>query len=184
MQKEKEHFFKKFKCTNVLHIGGHSGQEASLYKELGLSFTFIEPMPEYARALRHGGHSVIEAAITKLRGRTSFYVGHESERSSLKETTPDVTTVAKKIQVNTLTLADVQDGFDGLSIDAQGETIDILRSGRLDFKVIVCEVSNAPRYAGEGSRQQVAAFLDMHGYRKVAEFRHRTLDIFDDVFVK
>lgn len=183
MINKKEYFFKKYKCNNILHIGGHIGQEAPIYKELGLLFTFVEPIPKYINILKNKGYNVIEGAVTKKKGKLNFNIANVTERSSLKNTSSDIMTVSKCILVNTFRLKDIQDGFDGLVIDAQGETYDILKSGKLDFKVIICETSEIPRYEGEGSRDKVLKLLTEHGYKRINTFKHKTLDIYDDVFV-
>lgn len=70
MEKEnlnKEKYFAD--CSNILHIGGHEGQEAGLYKLLGKQFTFVEPMPEYAERMRKKGFNVIEKAVTCETGK-------------------------------------------------------------------------------------------------------------------
>lgn len=184
MEKYKENYFKKFGCTNILHIGGHMGQEIKIYDGLGLDFTFVEPIPRYANILRSKGLNVIEAAVSNFRGVSKFNIARVSERSSLKKTTDDVATFKKVIQVKTVKLSDIQKGFDGVSIDAQGETFEILESGKLDFKVIICEASITPRYKGEASLFEIQAYLEARDYELVDQYRHKTLDIHDLVFKK
>lgn len=185
MEKYKENYFAKYGCKNILHIGGHLGQESGIYKKLGVDFTFAEPIPKFARAIRKQGDKVIEKAVTRKSGKATFNIGKISERSSLKRTTSSVTPVSKKIEVETVALSAISKGFDGICIDAQGETLDILLGEKdFNFKVIICEVSNEPRYRGEGSARQVTALLQGKGFDLVAQYPHKKLDIHDFVFIK
>jgi hypothetical protein len=184
MEKIKESYFKIHGCSNILHIGGHRGQEADIYNDLGLKFTFVEPIPAYVSEMRSKGINVVEAAISDYRGETSFIIGEISERSSLKMPPSDLTGVKETIIVSVMTLRDVQKGFDGLAIDAQGETYEILKGGDLNFKVILCEASLNPRYNKEVGREKITELLLKNGYREEASYKHGDLDIYDIIFIK
>lgn len=179
----KEALFKKYNCRKILHIGGHKGQEGPIYKSLGLDFTFVEPIPKFAEIMRGKGYSVIEKAVSLKNGVAVFNVAKVSERSSLRFAN-GVMEVVRGIKVKTTTLSKIQRGYDGLAIDAQGETYDILKSGVLDFKVIICEVSDKPRYFGEARRSRVESLLKENGYKKAARFQHGDLDIYDIAWIK
>lgn len=178
----KETFFKKSRCHKILHIGGHKGQEGPIYGYMRLAFTFVEPMPRFARLMRRKGYRVIQKAVSSKEGSAVFKIAKVSERSSLRQS--DSVEVARKIPVKTTTLAKIQRGYDGLAIDAQGETYNILKSGKLTFKVIICEVSDTPRYAGEAGRRSVERLLADNGYKEAAVYQHGDQDIFDIVWIK
>lgn len=179
--KTKEKYFTG--CKAVLHVGGHVGQEAETYKRIGVAFTFVEPVPRLASIARGMGHHVLNIAVSDFRGLASFNVARSSERSSLLEAPSDVMEVRERILVPVMKLEDIQLGFDGLSIDAQGSTYAILSGGILKkFNVIVCEVSERPRYKGERTRADVSELLRRNGFEEVADYRHKTLDIFDTVW--
>ena len=93
-------------------------------------------------------------------------------------------TVKDTLKVQKVTLSDIQEGFDGLAIDAQGETYDILQSGTLTFKVIICEASEVPRYKGEHSREEITNFLKRTGYKLIETHQHETLDIHDMIWIQ
>jgi len=185
-KKYKEEYFEG--CRNVLHIGGHAGQEAPLYKNVGVSFVFVEPIPRLARMIQKAGHVVLPVAISNFRGIASLNVAKVTERSSLLDAPKEVMTVSKKIPVAVLQLSDICAPFDGLSIDTQGSTYDILSSASKKdlrhFNIIVCEVSENPRYNGERSRKDVADLLTGAGFEEIAFYKHKTLDIFDIVWKK
>jgi len=169
------------KGCRVLHIGGHKGQEIKNYRKMGVDFTYVEADPKYARILRKKGCDVIECAVTSKRGEMVFYLGEKTQRSSLKKPHKSVTGIKDKIVVECKTLEDIQDGYDGLSIDAQGESYDILSSGDLSkFRVIICEASEKPRYEGEKDKQQIHSLMD--GFTIVDEYRHKNGDIYDVVY--
>jgi hypothetical protein len=182
--KLKEAYFKIYGCSNILHIGGHRGQEADIYRDLGLMFTFVEPIPTYARMMRAQGFRVIEAAISDRRGEVPFLIGEISERSSLKTPPEGVTGIKDTIIVSVMTLRDVQSGFDGIAIDAQGETYEILKSGDLNFKVILCEVSINPRYNKEVGSEEIIKLLAQNNYKEIAKYQHGSQDIYDLIFIK
>lgn len=171
-------------CSNILHIGGHKGQEAPIYANMGLRFTFVEPIPEFAQIMRNKGYHVIEKAVSGKEGIIEFNIASVSERSSIRIAPEEVMTVERTIPVRCTTLGKIQNGYDGLSIDAQGETLEILKSGNLDFNVVICEVSKKPRYEGEGSRALVEELMIANDYQLVEEYKHKKLDIFDLVWKK
>lgn len=175
-------------CKSVLHIGGHTGQEGQTYARMGLSCVFVEPMPKQAEIARSKGYTVLQIAVSDFRGIASFNVAKVSERSSLLDAPKDVMEVEKKIIVPVLKLGDICNSFDALSIDTQGSTGAILNGANKEqlrsFKVIICEVSEKPRYKGEQSRREVAMLLERAGFREVASFKHKTLDIYDTIWKK
>jgi len=186
MENCKESHFKEYGCTNVLHIGGHRGQEAGVYESLGLRFTFVEPNPKYAAILREKGYPTIEAAVSSLMGKTTFHLHPESsELSSLK--VEKGVAPASSFEVECMTLGQVQHegDFDALSVDAQGETYDIIAYGDLSrFKVIICETSQKPRYEGEKSAHHIAALLKLEGFTQKHVYPHGSKDVADEVWIR
>jgi len=181
----KEHYLRNHGCTAILHIGGHKGQEAPLYDDLGLRFTFVEANPRLAEWMIQHGMDVIATAVSSEKGMSDFYIPRVSERSSLGRLDDGRDTPREIIQVPVVPLNTIQDGYDGLVIDAQGETFDILVGGHLSkFKVIIAEVSNVPRYKGERSREAVNTLLGEWGFVEVAQYKHKNLDIYDVVWIQ
>jgi FkbM family methyltransferase len=171
------------KVKNILHIGGYVGEEAEDYQEMGADFVFVEPVPEYAQKIRDRGYKVIEKAVGKSgsiafykREYASSYLKHRKHRGVKIE----VEGVELKVLQN-----DLGQVFDMLVIDAQGATLDILKSGALDeFKVIVCEGSKSPRYVGEAPMNEIIAYMNTQGFDLVYPFKHTGHDIYDLVFLK
>lgn len=172
------------KVHHVLHIGGYVGEEAPLYKQMGIDFTFVEPVPEYADVIRSNGHKVIEVAVGKV-GEIDFYkrkyassylYGKKMRGSPL-------------IKVKGVKLSTIQEEnhrvYDMLVIDAQGATLDILKSGMLDdFEYIVCEASQKPRYDGEAPMQEIIDYMTSKNFELIYPFKHVGHDIFDLVFIR
>lgn len=172
------------KVNHVLHIGGYVGEEAPLYKQMGVDFTFVEPVPEYADVIRSNGHKVIEVAVGKV-GEIDFYKKKyaSSYLSGKKMRGSPI------IKVNGVTLKEIQEQngkvYDMLVIDAQGATLDILKSGMLeDFKYIVCEASQKPRYDGEAPMQKIIDYMIENKFELIYPFKHVGHDIFDLVFIR
>src|SRR5690606_30840758 len=110
MKKIKEHYFED--CENILHIGGHKGQEGKIYKEMGKQFTFVEPVPKFADYIRGLGYHVVEKAVSSRDGTVDFHVAEVTERSSLREAPEDVMVTDKIIPVRCTTLKKIQSGYD------------------------------------------------------------------------
>lgn len=180
---KKEYHFKD--CKNVLHIGGHKGQESLIYKKIGVDFTFVEPIKKLADYIKLKGNKVLNVAVSNTRSKSRFYVTKWSQRSSLLLPDESIAIVDKIIEVETVLLSDIQDGFDGLAIDAQGSTYDILKYGDLSkFKVIVCESSIVPRYSKEKSKESIECLLENSDLLKVVEYPHPDKNIIDLVYRK
>lgn len=157
----------------ILHIGGHIGQEAEIYERMEASFTFVEPVPEFAAAIRDKGHQVIEKAVGtpgvrdfNVNGQISGFL--KNKKGSKYRT----------IQVETVPLSEIQPGFEVLVADTEGTVLDVLKTGNLDFKVIVAELRDEPAFHGEPTRAEVEAYLAEHGYTLYANFER------DYLFVK
>lgn len=184
MEKYKEEYFALNGCKNIIHIGGHKGEESEIYKSLGIKYVFVEPIPRLANIIRDKGINVIEKAVARESGKIKFNIAKVSERSSMYDPLDNVMEVREIIEVQSIRLSEIQEGFDGIAIDAQGATYEILKSGQLNFKVIICEVSKIPRYSGEETKETIEKLLEENNYIKIREIKHKTLDIYDTIWKK
>jgi len=175
-----DEFYKRVK--NVLHVGGFAGDD--IYQRKGIDCTFVEPIPQYASIIKARGFKVIQKAVSNERGKADFYITTKEKRSSLRKS--DVPGEIKEtIKVDRVLLKDIQEGFDGLVVDAQGETYWILEQGDLSkFNAVICEVSEKPRYESEKSKEEVEKLLSDQGFSKVGEKKHGKYDIYDILFIK
>ena len=176
MKQEYINFYKQianYNPTKILHIGGHIGQEGEIYKDI-CPFTFVEPIPKFAEIIFNKGYEVIKTAIGKEKGVRDFYI--KDQISSFLMT--KVPHKQKKTTVNVVKLSDIQKGYDVLVVDVEGATMEVLQSGKLDFKVIIVELREEPAFIGEETKETITGYLYTHGYKLVNSFER------DYLFVK
>jgi hypothetical protein len=171
----------KYNCKNILHIGGHWGEEADEYIALGADFTFVEPVKEFAEVIRSKGYKCLEMAIGTRTG--DFYV--DRGLSSFLKTNYERTPVRTE-QVTAVPLSEIEAGFDTLIIDTEGTDFEVLQSGTLQYaKTIVVELRKEALFIGETTQEWVEEYLLTKGFKKVEE--HVLFDdpnAFDVYFVK
>jgi FkbM family methyltransferase len=169
MLKEYIEFYKKisnYNPTNILHIGGHIGQEGEIYKDI-CPFTFVEPVAKFAEIIADKGYRVINTAIGSSKGERTFYV--RNQISSLLMT--KVNHGQTKTTVQVVRLKDIQEGFDALIVDVEGATMEVLKSGDLSkFKVIIAELRDDPAFIGEATKQEVIMYLKEKGFKIIYSF--------------
>jgi len=157
----------------VLHVGGHLGLEHQFYNDV----VFVEPNPKYADFLRSKKLNVIEGAIC---GEQLFLTSYDQASSVLQ---PLEHKVVDCIKVKSYTLDEINDNsFDMLVVDTQGSELNILKSGKLNFKFIIVEASNIPRYETAATKSEIESFLTLSAYVKIKEFQHGAHDIYDMLF--
>ena len=171
----------KYKCKNILHIGGHWGEEAEYYQSLGADFTFVEPVKEFAEVIRSKGYKCLETAVGTRTG--DFYV--DRGLSSFLKTNYERTPVRTE-QVKAVPLSEIEKGFDTLIIDTEGTDFEVLQSGTLKYaKTIVVELRKQALFVGETTQDKVEEYLLTKGFKKMEE--HALFDdpnAFDVYFVK
>lgn len=161
----------KYNCKNILHIGGHWGEEAEEYIALGADFTFVEPVKEFAQVIKEKGYKCLEMAIGTHTG--DFYVDRGLS-SFLKTNYPR--SIVRTEQVTAVPLSEVEKGFDTLIIDTEGTGYEVLLSGTLkDAKTIVVELRKNALFVGETTQDKVEEYLLTKGFKKVEEYT-----LFDD----
>lgn len=161
----------KYKPKNILHIGGHWGEEAEDYIKLGADFTFVEPVKEFAQVIRDKGYKCLEIAIGDQEGE--FYV--DRGLSSFRKTNYP-REIVRTEHIKAVPLSEVEAGFDTLIIDTEGTTYEVLRTGTLkDAKTIVCELRKNALFEGETTQDEVEKYLLSKGFKKIEEY-----PLFDD----
>ena len=161
----------KYNPKNILHIGGHFGEEAPEYEMLGAEFTFVEPVPEFAKVIKDKGYKCLEMAIGE--GEGEFYV--DRGLSSFRKTNyPREIERVEKIKA--VPLREIEKGFDTIIIDTEGTIMEVLKSGTLEYaKTLVCELRKQELFIGEVLQVEVEQYLLTKGFEKVEEY-----PLFDD----
>ena len=179
--------------SGILHIGGHHGQEAHWYGELGKPVLWIEAMPDAAALIEmaiapFSKQAVIQACLSDSDGsEVTFYVSSNSEgaSSSLFEfgsasvgpssMWPDLDLrMVDEIQLTTITLdtllrsqsVDVSQ-YDHWIVDIQGAELLALSgavSSLRSCRSLVVESSSIDVYAGGAQWKDVRRFLAAHGF--------------------
>jgi len=161
----------KYNPKNILHIGGHFGEEGTDYKEMGADFTFVEPVKEFAQKIKDKGYKCLEIAVGNFDGE--FYVDRGLS-SFYKTNYPR--NVERIEHIKAIPLKDIEKGFDTLVIDTEGTDFEVLKSGTLeDAKTIVIELRKNPLFIGEVKQDKVEEYLLTKGFKKTEEH-----PLFDD----
>lgn len=162
---------KKYNPQNILHIGGHFGEEGEEYKKLGCRFTFVEPVKEFAEKIKEKGYKCLEMAIGTFEG--DFYV----DRGLSSFLKPNYERkIDRVIKVKAVPLREIEKGFDTIVIDTEGTVMDVLKSGTLEHaKTIVCELRKKELFVGEILQDEVENYLLNKGFVKTEEH-----PLFDD----
>jgi len=158
-------FLKTHNPKKILHIGGHFGEEGEMYTKLGVKFTFVEPVKEFAEKIKEKEYPVLEMAVGTFDGE--FYVdrGLSSFLKSKEERE-----IARVEHIKAVPLSKIEKGYDTLVIDTEGTILDVLKSGKLDdAKVIICELRDELIFVDESSKDEVEQYLSSKGFTKVEE---------------
>jgi FkbM family methyltransferase len=178
----------------VCHVGAHEGQEVPLYQELGFStIILVEADPQLARELsdKYAYRSdvrVIPFAVGAKRGCATFNrVLRDQQYNSLLSPI-DLGNVQKfEVEVWRLdSCISIQTPVNVLVIDTQGSELQVLEGADLGgIEMIVIEVGTKAKYDGQPMREDVEAYMEAHGWRRVHEWPHGPRAIwFDQVYVK
>jgi hypothetical protein len=177
----------KYGPKNVLHVGGHVGEEGELYERIGVDFTFVEPVPEYAEQIRKKGYKVLECAVGE-RGIRDFIVRSIFSSFWQRDSKYDnylknwlgkkgIKDSPEKIKVKVVPLSSIQKGFDTLVVDAEGSDLEVLKSGKLNFKTMIIEVRGEPAYVGGVGRSELESYIFSKGYTKAEEHANNVIYI-------
>jgi hypothetical protein len=155
---------RSFSPKKILHVGGHIGQEGEVYQEIA-PFVFVEPVPEFAAAIREKGYEVLQLAVGESGEREFNVNGQISGFLKNKKGSH-----YKQIQVTCVPLSMIQQGCDVLVLDTEGTVLEVLKTGDLNFKAIVVELRDDPAFHGEAPKSEVVEYLESQGYELVESF--------------
>jgi len=165
----------KYNPKNILHIGGHYGEEGEEYTEMGADFTFVEPVQEFAQVIKDKGYKCLEIAVGTSEGE--FYVDRGlSSFLKLNAEKSFTRTINRVEHIKAVPLSEIEKGFDTLVIDTEGTIMEVLKSGTLeDAKTIMCELRKDILFIGEEPQEEVEKYLLTKGFIKTEEY-----PLFDD----
>ena len=170
------------KCNGILHIGGHFGQEAALYDQLGLKVIWIEGDPiSFGKLASSIKKRFNQRAVNALLGDRSetvnFYRVNNAGGSS------SIYPLARGLKMGSLAQSEVvklpmttidklfgnkelQD-FNYWLLDVQGAELSILKGARENIKhvrFLELEVSTFFHYESQPLFRDVVKFLDDEGF--------------------
>lgn len=169
--------------TGVVHVGAHRGQEVAAYRAAGFrKIALIEPNPTLAADLaRFGDRVTVHQCAAGPAGTATLHVTEWDERSSLLA--PETYPVVGALDVEVVPLADLQDGCNVAVLDCQGSELDVLRTAELDaLDLVIVEMSDAPRYVGAATRDEIAEFLTGQGWRHTGTYGGHSAGIADETW--
>lgn len=171
----------------VVEVGAADGRDTESYARAfpNARVLAFEPLPESFETLRARcgtlpSITAVNAAVSDVRGRAQFNVGHWKDSSSLLKSRPNGSNydayqaAAHTTTVEVVTLDEVcaREGFarvDLLKMDAQGAELKILAGaadllGRNAVRVVYAEVHFAESYEGSGLFHDLSLLLHRHEF--------------------
>lgn len=174
--------------SGVVHIGANTGHERDLYRYLGLSVIWVEPIPDIFAALQNNIEAypnqraflaLVSDADDKL---CDFHIASNNGASSSildlgrhKEIWPDVT-YEKTISLKSITLTSLFEreqidpcDYQALILDTQGSELLILQGSvpiLKYFRYIKTEVADFEAYNGCCQLSDINGFMANHGYKE------------------
>lgn len=181
----------------VLQVGAHTGQEVEALTRCGFRrLVMMEPNPDHVaeliQRLRYheaaglpeplGGlaaREVVPLAAGRERGEAVLHVTeYDQQASLLPPMSPLVVTRRETTPV--IPVHEIQDGCNVMVVDVQGAEVEVLLGADLDrLDLAVIEGSAWPRYDGGSTLDDIAAHMEAHGWRRVAEWPHARPGVVD-----
>jgi FkbM family methyltransferase len=177
-----------FRCTSVLHVGAHHGEERDTYFSLGwIPIAWIEANPYLVEVLERQcdprKEMVVEGAAWAQSGlKLQLNLMNDSQTSSLSDFIdysryPNLTKTGIS-DVSTVVLSDVlwefNSRFDSfpnyLHLDIQGSELEALRgtAGEVShFDVIYPEVATREVYRGQPLVNEIDLYLACYGFKRL-----------------
>jgi FkbM family methyltransferase len=172
------------KPRNVLHIGGHEGEEASDYENSGVELvSWIEALPDKVKVMRSKldpqRHVVIEGAAWETTGKTiTLNVASFSQASSIFAFDESVNIypslrMSHQISVSTVTADSLYKSHrypDFINLDIQGAELEALKGSVTTLKYtnyVYTEVSRKVLYKGGAHVKELDNFLRGFGFKRV-----------------
>jgi FkbM family methyltransferase len=177
----------------VIHVGGHIGEEAAVYNELGLKeCVFFEPSRKTFEVCRKNvqkfGYDCHNYALGPRSQESEMYVASNCQSSSLLKPKLHLKQYRRiKFRetevVNVVTLDEFMKRYSGcdfnfINMDVQGYELQVLMGAikTIDFiDYIYCEVNRAELYEGCAMVEHIDDFLNGFDFSRVAtNWRGRT----------
>lgn len=177
------------KCNGVLHVGANVGEEAPVYRELGINKqVWIEPnkslIPRLEAAVLN--HPNVEAYVLNVcagneNKEVTLHISNNAGQSSSvlelgthKIAHPEVEYIEDQtilmVKLEDYLTEQVVEGLDCLNIDVQGYELQVLQGlGRIvdQMKMIYLEVNKEELYKGCALIDSIDLFLTAHRFRRV-----------------
>lgn len=180
--------FLLLESSGILHIGGHSGQEASSYDRFGIPVLWIEANPNVYTQLVENisayGHNSINALLSDTNDiETVFYLtSNNAESASIFPladghkwdglgNTDQIVLSSKRLD-SLLTAAEAKK-FEFWFVDVQGAELQVLKGAGLllptSCRFLLVEVSQAKFYEGGSEWLTVRGYLRDMGFNNIWE---------------
>jgi len=198
------------KCTGIIHVGAHIGQEAELYDSFDKPVVWIEAIPEIFERLKknilpYKKQKAINALVSEKDKTTcNFHVSsHDGVSSSIfdlgyhKLIRPEVYIVGTMllycftlptiIEMNSIDLS----AYDAIVIDVQGAELLVLKGSipiLKRFKFIKVEVANFESYKEGCVLRDISSFMDLNEFDEFDRCLHGEritgMDYFDVTYCR
>jgi FkbM family methyltransferase len=161
----------------VLHVGGHTGEEAAAYAEAGWPAVWVESQPDLCERMAADGLDVRCATIWSTSHEATFHVTSNGQSSSLLPLArhlsyyPHIVEVEART-VTTTTIDALGLHPDMLNLDIQGAELEALIGGNRtlqNVRWVYTEVSSEPLYEGGVLEPELTGYLSDAGFVKVVE---------------
>ena len=171
---------------DIIHVGGHFGQEIPLYREINPScaIQIFEPHPETFKTLQNNisGIAHIECYNIALGSEKSVMkmyceTNNAGQSNSLLEPQLHATQYPNiqfhstvDVLVDTLDSFDLYESYNFMSLDVQGFELEVLKGSvntLMNVDYIITEVNNAPLYKNCCMIEEIDQFLSTRGFSRV-----------------
>ena len=175
--------YKKYKLNikGVIHVGGHHGEEAKIYKQFGVpKAIFFEPVKENFNIMVKNifDYESVNCALGSNNKLSEIYVEHENSGASSSILKPErhlefypYTIFDEKQFISVKTLDSFHlDGYNFMNIDVQGYELEVFRGsvGTLkNIDYLICEVNLVKHYENCPLINDIDSYLFLAGFIRV-----------------
>jgi FkbM family methyltransferase len=171
---------------NIIHVGGHIGNEVIEYKKLWPASVvqIFEPHPETYKKLLLTAKPYVDVicrntALGSQKTQMTMYVEHNNNGQSNSLLKPKlhinqyphiVFNNTIEVEVNTLDSFNFNETYNFLNIDVQGFELEVLKGSKntlFNVDYIICEVNNAELYENCCKVDDIDSFLKAYNFLRV-----------------
>lgn len=174
------------KINGVIHIGGHYGEEDSIYNKIGIQKKiYVEPLKDNFRVLseRVSKNSILHnIALGSEEKEIEMYVetANNGQSSSilkpalhLQQYPSIVFNNREVVKMKKLDSLNISNEYNFINIDVQGYELEVFKGGvetlkNIDF--IMSEINRDEVYENCARIEQLVKFLEPYGFKLVEEF--------------